>query len=124
MARARPAPRRTIEEKTIGYYMEFNGESEFFDKRVRYNLGGRFFTTDQFVAGPVTLNNGTSVSIIEVAHRQLVFGLPASFSAALNITEDIAAALQGRFGRPLRQSARHAAERHVQRSVGTGGDTG
>ena len=79
----------TIEEKTIGYYMEFNGESEFFDKRVRYNLGGRFFTTDQFVAGPVTLNNGTTVTIVEATTDTSYSDFLPSFSAALNITEDI-----------------------------------
>jgi len=78
-----------IEEDTLGYYIEFNGESEFFDKRVRYNLGGRFFDTDQFVAGPVTLNNGTSVSIVQASTDSSYSDFLPSFSAALNITDDI-----------------------------------
>ena len=89
----------TIEEKTLGYYMELNGESEFFGKRVRYNLGGRFVDTDQFVAGPVTLNNGTSVSIVEASHRHDVFAVPAVVQCRIERDGGHRAALR-RFARP------------------------
>lgn len=78
-----------IKEKTMGYYIEFNGESEFFDKTVRYNLGGRFVDTDQFVAGPVSLNNGTTVTIVEASTREDYTEFLPSFSAALNVTDDV-----------------------------------
>jgi TonB-dependent receptor len=78
-----------IEEKTMGYYIEFNGESEFFDRTIRYNMGGRFVDTDQFVAGPVTLNNGTTVTIIEVSTEDDYTEFLPSFSAALNVTDSV-----------------------------------
>src|SRR5690606_31870469 len=65
------------------------GESEFFDKTVRYNLGGRFVDTDQFVAGPVSLNNGTTVTIVEASTREDYTEFLPSFSAALNVTDDV-----------------------------------
>jgi TonB-dependent receptor len=78
-----------IRERTMGYYMEFNGESEFYDRTLRYNLGGRFVDTEQFVAGPVSLNNGTSVTIVEASTNSRYSEFLPSFSAALNVTDDI-----------------------------------
>jgi TonB-dependent receptor len=85
----------TIEEKTLGYYIEFNGQSEFFDKTLRYNFGGRFADTDQFVAGPVTLNNGTTVTIVEASTEDDYSEFLPSFSAALNVTDDIVVRFAG-----------------------------
>ncbi len=79
----------TIREKTMGYYIEFNGKSEFFDKTVRYNFGGRFTDTDQFVAGPVTLNNGSTVTLVEVSTDDSYSEFLPSFSAALNVTDSV-----------------------------------
>ncbi len=78
-----------IRERTMGYYIEFNGESELFDRTLRYNLGGRFVDTDQWVAGPVTLNNGTSVEIVEASTAERYAEFLPSFSAALNVTDDV-----------------------------------
>jgi TonB-dependent receptor len=79
----------TIREKTMGYYAELNGESEFFDKSVRWNLGGRFVGTDQFVAGPVTLNNGMTVEIVSVTREKSYSQFLPSFNAAFNVTDDV-----------------------------------
>jgi TonB-dependent receptor len=79
----------TIEEKTMGYYIELNGKNELLGKSLRYNLGGRFVDTDQFVAGPVSLNNGTSVTIVEASNDTNYTQFLPSFNAALNVTEDI-----------------------------------
>ncbi len=85
----------TIEEKTMGYYIEFNGQSEFFDKTLRYNFGGRFTDTDQFVAGPVSLNNGTSVTIVEASTEDDYSEFLPSFSAALNVTDSVVVRFAG-----------------------------
>jgi TonB-dependent receptor len=79
----------TIREKTLGYYAELNGETEFFDKSVRWNLGGRFVDTDQFVAGPVTLNNGMTVEIISVSQDKSYSEFLPSFNAAFNVTDEV-----------------------------------
>jgi TonB-dependent receptor len=78
-----------IEEDTMGYYVELNGGSELLGKEVRYNLGGRFVDTDQYVAGPVTLNNGTTVTIVQASNDTNYTQFLPSFNASLNLTDDI-----------------------------------
>ena len=78
-----------VNEKTMGYYVELNGHSELVGKQVRYNFGGRFVDTDQFVAGPVTLNNGTSVTIVEASTDTSYTQFLPSFNAALNLSDNI-----------------------------------
>ncbi len=36
-----------IDEKTLGYYLEFSGTLHRGQPNVRYTFGGRFITTDQ-----------------------------------------------------------------------------
>ena len=79
----------TIEETTLGYYVELNGQHEVMGKNVRYNFGGRFVDTDQFVAGPVTLNNGTTITIVEASNDTSYSQFLPSFNAALNLRDDI-----------------------------------
>ncbi|MEO8063913.1 MAG: TonB-dependent receptor [Pseudomonadota bacterium] len=78
-----------IDETTMGYYVELNNESEVLGKKVRYNLGGRFVDTDQFVAGPVTLNNGTTITIVQASNDTSYSQFLPSFNAALTLTDDI-----------------------------------
>ena len=66
-----------IEETTLGYYLEMNGKTEVLGKEVRFNFGGRFVDTDQYVAGPVTLNNGTSITIVRGEQRHELLPVPA-----------------------------------------------
>jgi TonB-dependent receptor len=74
-----------INERTLGAYIQVDGESEVFSKTVRYNLGGRYAQTDQAIDGVVTVN-GTLVG----AHLDSDYSafLP-SFNAALNATDDL-----------------------------------
>jgi TonB-dependent receptor len=78
-----------IEEKTMGYYIEWNAQTEIFERTLRYNLGGRFVNTDQFVAGPVSLNNGTTVTIVEASTEDNYKEFLPSFNAALNATDTV-----------------------------------
>lgn len=45
-----------IEEDTVGFYLEGNGEWDLADRRLRYNAGARYVTTDQAITGPVFIN--------------------------------------------------------------------
>ena len=45
-----------IEEDTIGYYLEANGDFDLAGRRLRYNAGGRYVMTDQAITGPVFVN--------------------------------------------------------------------
>jgi len=78
-----------IEEDTMGYYVELNGRSEVLGKEVRYNLGGRFVDTDQFVAGPVTLNNGTTITIVQASNDTSYSQFLPSLNAALTLRDDL-----------------------------------
>ena len=78
-----------IEEDTMGYYVEFNARSEILGKELRYNLGGRFVETDQFVAGPVTLNNGTTITIVQASNDTTYSQFLPSLSAALTVRDDV-----------------------------------
>jgi TonB-dependent receptor len=78
-----------IEEDTLGYYLEFNGRTELLGNNLRFNLGGRFVETDQYVAGPVTLNNGTSITIVQAENETEYSQFLPSLNAAYNLTDDI-----------------------------------
>ena len=78
-----------IEEDTLGYYAELNAQSEILGKEVRFNLGGRFVDTDQFVAGPVTLNNGTTVTIVQASNDTNYTQFLPSLNAAVNLRDNL-----------------------------------
>jgi TonB-dependent receptor len=84
-----------INEKNTGYFVEYNGDNEIFSKRMRYNVGGRFVETDQYVAGPVSLNNGMTVQIIEVSQQKDYSEFLPSANLAFNLTDDIVLRLAG-----------------------------
>jgi len=46
-----------VEEKTMGYYAELNGEFDIDHHTLRYNLGTRWIQTDQTIGGFVTIAN-------------------------------------------------------------------
>ncbi len=45
-----------IEEDTLGYYVEANGEFDLAGRALRYNVGTRHVSTDQAITGPVFVN--------------------------------------------------------------------
>lgn len=47
----------SIDEKSLGFYAETNGELSLFDRALRYNAGARYTTTDQTISGPVTVGS-------------------------------------------------------------------
>lgn len=49
----------SIQEKNLGFYVETNGEVPLWDRTLRYNAGARYITTDQTIAGPVTVATGS-----------------------------------------------------------------
>jgi TonB-dependent receptor len=49
-----------FDEKSMAAYVEFNGETEVWDRNLRFNGGVRYIDTDQDITGPVVLG-GTRV---------------------------------------------------------------
>jgi len=78
-----------IDETTMGYYAELNGESEVLGRKLRFNFGGRFVDTDQHVAGPVTLNNGTTITIVQAESDTSYSQFLPSFNAAWSVSENV-----------------------------------
>jgi TonB-dependent receptor len=50
-------PSGVIEEKTDGFYVQANGETEWLGHKIKFNAGGRYFRTDQIITGPVNIAN-------------------------------------------------------------------
>ena len=46
-----------IREQTTGFYTEANGDIDFLDRRLRYNVGVRYVRTDQTVGGRVSISD-------------------------------------------------------------------
>jgi len=80
-----------ISEDTFGAYVEINGESEIWNRPLRFNAGVRWVTTDQEISGPVTIGG--------VRRWQTLTGdydewLP-SFSAAWDVAENVVLRMSG-----------------------------
>jgi TonB-dependent receptor len=74
-----------INERTRGAYLEFNGEAAFMDRPIRFNVGGRYVTTDQTIIGPVTIGGVRQEQKLDSQYDAF---LP-SFNAAVNLTDDL-----------------------------------
>src|SRR6185503_15282559 len=74
-----------VNERTKGAYIELNGKTEFFDRSIRFNLGGRYVQTDQAIIGPVTIAGVRQEQTLLSDYSAF---LP-SFNAAVNLTDDI-----------------------------------
>jgi TonB-dependent receptor len=74
-----------VSERTKGFYTEFNGESEYFGRDVRLNLGVRYVQTDQEIAGPVTIAGVRQEQTLLADYDAF---LP-SFNAAVDMAEDL-----------------------------------
>jgi TonB-dependent receptor len=80
-----------VNERTKGAYVELNGKTEFFDRELRFNAGGRWVQTDQAIDGPVTI---AGVRQIQTLLSDYDAFLP-SFNAAVNVTDDIVLRVAG-----------------------------
>src|SRR5690606_14092320 len=49
-----------VDEKNLAAYIEFNGETEVWNRNLRFNGGVRYVETDQDISGPVTLGTTRS----------------------------------------------------------------
>ena len=74
-----------LSEKTLGAYIELNGETEVMDRSLRFNAGVRWVNTDQSISGPVTLGGVRRWQNLDGDYDEW---LP-SFSAAWDVAEDI-----------------------------------
>ena len=60
-----------INERTRGAYLEFNGEGSFMDRPIRFNVGGRYVTTDQAIINDFAggLNAATEEGVRRTAYE-------------------------------------------------------
>jgi TonB-dependent receptor len=82
---ATATPSGGIEEKTNGFYVEANGDSEFLAHEVKWNGGVRYFQTDQSITGPITINNVTTNQTLKSTYN----GFLPSFNAALTLADGL-----------------------------------
>ncbi|WP_058835909.1 TonB-dependent receptor [Luteimonas abyssi] len=80
-----------INEKTIGAYVEINGETEILDRDLRFNAGMRYVTTDQRISGPVTFGGVRQWQTLEGDYKEW---LP-SFSAAWDVADSVVLRMSG-----------------------------
>jgi TonB-dependent receptor len=80
---ATSTPSGTIDEKTSGAYIEANGVSDFFQRKIHWNAGVRYFSTDQTIIGPVTLNGATSFQTFNTHYD----GFLPSFNASIDLAD-------------------------------------
>jgi TonB-dependent receptor len=82
---ATATPSGTIREKTLGAYIELNGQSDLLDRMLSYNMGVRYVHTDQHIRGPVLVNNVLSFVTLDTSYDDW---LP-SFNAAYDLTNKL-----------------------------------
>lgn len=75
----------TIDESTIGAYIEVNGVTQLLDRDLRFNAGVRYATTDQDITGPQTINGVTSFLTLSQTYDEY---LPA-FNAVWEVLPDV-----------------------------------
>lgn len=79
------APTGGFDESNTAAFIMVNGESEIWNRNLRYNLGVRYAQTDQEITGPVTINGVRNYQTLTGDYAEW---LP-SFSAAWDVAEDI-----------------------------------
>ena len=80
---ATSTPSGTIDEATSGAYIEANGVSDFFDRKIHWNGGVRYFSTDQNISGPITLNGVTTFQSLKTHYD----GFLPSFNAEIALAD-------------------------------------
>lgn len=74
-----------ISEDTLGAYIEVNGETEIWNRNLRFNGGVRWASTDQEVSGPVTFGGVRQWQTLDGEYDEW---LP-SFNVAWDVAEDV-----------------------------------
>lgn len=80
-----------FEEKTLGAYIEINGETQVLDRNLRFNAGVRYVTTDQDISGPVTIAGVRQWQTLKGDYDQY---LP-SFNAAWDVADNVVLRFSG-----------------------------
>lgn len=78
-------PTGGFDETTKAAYVMVNGESEIWNRGLRYNMGVRYASTDQEISGPVTIGGVRQWQTLEGDYAEW---LP-SFSAAWDVAENV-----------------------------------
>lgn len=79
------APTGGFDESNTAAFIMVNGESEIWNRNLRFNLGVRYAQTDQEITGPVTIAGVRNYQTLTGDYAEW---LP-SFSAAWDVAEDI-----------------------------------
>jgi TonB-dependent receptor len=74
-----------FDETTKAAYVMVNGESEIWNRNLRYNMGVRYATTDQEISGPVTIGGVRQWQTLTGDYAEW---LP-SFSAAWDVAQNV-----------------------------------
>ncbi|HEY0335283.1 MAG TPA: TonB-dependent receptor [Stenotrophomonas sp.] len=74
-----------ISEDTLGAYIEVNGDTEVWNRTLRFNGGVRYATTDQEVSGPVTIGGVRQWQTLKGDYDEY---LP-SFSVAWDVADSV-----------------------------------
>ena len=80
-----------FDEDTFAAYVEVNGESEVWNRNLRFNFGVRYAQTDQVVSGPVTIGGVRQWQSLDGDYSEW---LP-SFSAAWDVADDVVLRMSG-----------------------------
>lgn len=78
-------------EDTTAAYIEFNGESEIWNRNLRFNAGMRWVSTDQDISGPVTIGGVRQYQTLAGDYSEW---LP-SFSAAWDVADRVVLRMSG-----------------------------
>lgn len=73
-----------VDEKNLAAYVEFNGETEIWNRNLRFNGGVRYIDTDQDISGPVTLGAERTWQTLNSSYDEW---LP-SFNVAWDVAND------------------------------------
>jgi TonB-dependent receptor len=74
-----------IGEKTTGAYIEMNGVTQILDRDLKFNAGVRYYSTDQTIQGPQTVNG-----VLSFLDRTTNYdGMLPSLNAAWNLRDDV-----------------------------------
>ncbi|WP_310231484.1 TonB-dependent receptor [Luteimonas terrae] len=78
-------------ERTLAAYIELNGETEIWNRNLRFNAGMRWASTDQDIAGPVTIGGVRQYQTLTGDYSEW---LP-SFSAAWDVADKVVLRMSG-----------------------------
>jgi TonB-dependent receptor len=74
-----------VQEKTKAAFIELNGVTELLARDLRFNAGVRYYSTDQFIEGPQTVNGVTSFLARETTYD----GFLPAFNAVWEVMDNV-----------------------------------